>query len=123
MRQISKYKTYAIIAVTALLLAGCEEHNPLLGEWSLIKTAELKSAAFKLAQISGNANITFEEGRVISGTQAISVSYSVNGNEVTVNYTNGEKNIYVVENDNHFVFEIPDDGIFKYVRVKKPEVL
>lgn len=101
----------------ALLLTACQEQNPLLGEWSLVKTAELNVSAYKLAQISGNGRITFEEEQMRSGKHAMEVSYSVSGNEVTVHYQSGEKNTYLVEDGKHFVFEIPKAGKFKYVRV------
>jgi len=103
-----------------LLLLGCNERNPLLGQWKLIKTTEINSSAFKIAQISGNGNITFEEKRMLSGNYAMDVSYTVNGNEVTVHYSNGEKNAYVVESNDQFTFDIPKVGTFKYVRVKNP---
>lgn len=101
-----------------LLLMGCNEKNPLLGEWSLVKTPELNATAFQLAQVSGNAKITFEKNRVTSGNEATEVSYSVNGNEVTVHYTNGDKNTYRIENDSQFAFDIPKSGTFRYERVR-----
>lgn len=106
----------AIVFGFSLLLLACKEQNPLLGEWSLVKTADLRTSAFKIAQISGNAKIIFEETRMISENQTMDVSYTVNGNEVTVNYTNGEKNTYVIEDGDRFVFQIPKAGTFEYVR-------
>lgn len=106
------------VCCAVLLLSGCQEHNPLLGHWKLIKTAEINASAFKIAQISGNGDITFEETRMLSGNYAMDVSYTVNENEVTVHYSNGEKNAYVVENNDHFTFDIPKVGTFRYVRVK-----
>ena len=110
--------------VVVLLLAGCqEEQNPLLGDWSLVKTAELNSVAFQMAKLSGNAQITFKKDQMTSGEQAIEVSYSVDGKEVTVHYVNGEANTYVVEGDEYFMFEIPKVGKFRYERVKGKKLL
>ena len=108
---------YALAFGVVLALLGCKEKNPLLGEWSLVKTADLNATAFQLAQVSGNANITFQEDRVISGEYATEVSYSINGDEVTVHYSNGDKNTYLIENGDHFTFDIPKAGTFRYKRV------
>jgi len=117
-------KSCVIAFGMVLVLAGCqEEHNPLLGNWSLVKTAELNSVAFQMAKHSGNAQIAFKKDHMRSGEQAIEVSYSVDGKEVTVHYVNGEANTYVVEGDDYFMFEIPKVGKFKYERVRGEELL
>lgn len=113
----SLYAKSVLFGGMLLLLAGCQEQNPLLGQWKLVKTPDLSVAAFKMAEISGNAKITFEEERMVSGGHAVEVSYAISGDEVTVKYVNGADNTYVVENGDHFTFDIPKAGKFKYVRV------
>lgn len=107
-----------VLATAALLLAGCSDPNPLLGKWALQKTSGIKAYDFKMAQVTGNGQITFKEDRVISGKKALEVSYSVSGAEVTVKYAhNGNANTYAIIDDNYFMFDIPEVGTFKYVRV------
>ena len=111
------FKVFALAA--ALLLAACGDQNPLLGKWALQKTSGIKAYDFKMAQVTGNAKITFKEDRVISGTKALKVTYSVSGEEVTVKYDhNGNSNTYAIIDDTYFMFDIPKVGTFKYVRVQ-----
>lgn len=113
-----RFKVFTL-AAAALLLAACGDQNPLLGKWALQKTSGIKAYDFKMAQVTGNAQITFKEDRVISGTKALKVSYSVSGEEVTVKYAhNGNSNTYAIIDDSYFMFDIPRVGTFKYVRVQ-----
>ena len=113
-----RFKVFALATAT-LLLAACSDPNPLLGKWTLQKTSGIKAYDFKMAQVTGNGQITFKEDRVISGTKALKVTYSVSGEEVTVKYAhNGNANTYAIIDDSYFMFDIPEVGTFKYVRAQ-----
>lgn len=120
------YGRYALMGVAAFVLLGCQEqvHNPLLGEWVLVKTPEINAYEYKMAELSGNSRFTFSKDQVISGRYAMQISYTIEGNTVSVNYTNGEQNTYVVEDGNVFQIELPPEGrqtqgkIYKYKRTK-----
>jgi len=103
----------------SLVLAACSEPNPILGEWKLDKSSKIDAYSFNMAKITGNARITFEEERMVSGNKAIGVSYSVSGDEVTVSYPDGKSNTYTIVDKNQFTFDIPEVGTFHYVRVRK----
>lgn len=113
-----RFNVFALATAAALLLTACGDENPLLGKWALQKTSGIKAYDFKMAQVTGNGQITFKEDRVVSGAKALKVSYSVSGVEVTVKYEhNDNANTYAIIDDSYFMFDIPEVGTFKYVRV------
>lgn len=114
----NEYGRYAFIGVAAFLLLGCQEqvHNPLLGTWALVKTPEINAYEYKMAELSGNSQFTFSQDQVISGKYAMQVRYTVEGNAVSVHYTNGEQNTYVVEG-NTFNIEMPLEGLQTIAKV------
>lgn len=115
---IKVLKKCAIVAGAALLLMACEDKNPLLGEWTLDKSSTVAAYDLKMAAVTGNDRIKFEQDRVISGTHARAVSYSVSGSSVTVRYSeSGDKNTYDIIDNSSFSFDIPEVGTFRYVRL------
>lgn len=116
MRFATSFAWCAVFA--ALTLSACKDQNPLLGEWALERTPDIKYETFQMAQVTGNGHFKFEPDRVVSGNEAIAVSYSVSGNEVTVTYElSGQKNTYEIVDNKAFFLEHPTLGKFKYVRV------
>ena len=116
---INRLKKCAIVAGATLLLLACEEKNPLLGEWTLDQTSNVAAYDLKMAEVTGNGRITFEKDRMISGTHARAVSYTVSGNTVTVRYSkSGDKNTYDIVDNSTFSFDIPEVGTFKYVKIR-----
>jgi len=108
----------AIVAGAALMLLACQDKNPLLGEWVLDKSSDVKAYDLKMAEVAGNGKIKFELDRMVSGTHARAVSYSVKGNTVTVRYVeSGNSNAYDIVDRRAFSFYIPEVGTFNYTRL------
>ncbi len=109
-----------LLAGAALMLLACQEQNPLLGEWALDKSSDVKPYDLKMAEVAGNGKIKFEQDRMVSGTHARAVSYSVSGNTVTVRYIeSGDSNSYDIVDGRAFSFYIPEVGTFIYTRIGK----
>jgi len=43
----------AIVAGAALMLLACQDKNPLLGEWVLDKSSDVKAYDLKMAEVRG----------------------------------------------------------------------